>query len=115
MKIIYNNLIPFDGFLAINLFGVLFVRKNGDNSLPFLPEHTINHEAIHTEQIKELWYVLFYIWYFVEWIINWFKYGDITSAYYAISFEKEAYDNQYKKDYLSTREKYSWLKYYKKN
>ena len=115
MKIIYNNLIPFDDFLAINLFGVLFVRKNKDNSLPFLPEHTINHEAIHTEQMKELWYVLFYIWYFIEWIINWFKYSDITSAYYAISFEKEAYDNQYKKNYLSTRKKYSWLKYYKKN
>lgn len=25
MKIIYNNIIPFKGFLAINLFGVLFV------------------------------------------------------------------------------------------
>lgn len=28
MKIIYNDIIPFQGFYAINLFGVLFVREN---------------------------------------------------------------------------------------
>ena len=28
MKIIYNNIIPFKGFKAMNLFGVLFVRKD---------------------------------------------------------------------------------------
>lgn len=27
MKIIYNNLIPFKGYKAINLFGLVFVRK----------------------------------------------------------------------------------------
>lgn len=27
MKIIYNSIIPFRGFAAINLFGVLFVVK----------------------------------------------------------------------------------------
>ena len=28
MKIIYNNTIPFKGFKAMNLFGVLFVRND---------------------------------------------------------------------------------------
>ena len=27
MKIIYNNVIPFKGFTAINLFGILFARR----------------------------------------------------------------------------------------
>nr|DAE36180.1 MAG TPA: hypothetical protein [Bacteriophage sp.] len=27
MKIIYNDIIPFPGFAAINLFGVIFARK----------------------------------------------------------------------------------------
>lgn len=27
MKIIYNDIIPFQGFKAINLFGILFARK----------------------------------------------------------------------------------------
>lgn len=27
MKVIYNNIIPFKGYKAINLFGLVFVRK----------------------------------------------------------------------------------------
>lgn len=46
MKIIYNNIIPFKGFKAINLFGVLFVRK--DIKTP-MSDVDINHESIHSE------------------------------------------------------------------
>ena len=56
MKIIYNNLIPFNGYKAINLFGVLFVRKGCTMS-----EIDINHEAIHTTQMKEMLYIFFYV------------------------------------------------------
>ena len=85
MKIIYNNLIPFKGFIAINLFGVLFVRneyKKRFESEGFTT--TLNHESIHTEQIKELGYIFFYIWYFIEWLLR-LPFGN---AYYNISFEK---------------------------
>ena len=59
MKIIYNNIIPFKGFLAINLFGVLFVRGTYRD----LSATVLNHEKIHTAQMKELWYIpfLFYL------------------------------------------------------
>lgn len=50
MKIIYNNIIPFKGFLAINLFGVLFVRGTYRD----LSATVLNHEKIHTAQMKEL-------------------------------------------------------------
>lgn len=63
MKIIYNKIIPFKGFLAINLFGFLFARKK-------LTEVDINHEKIHTEQMKELLYIPFYILYILEYIIR---------------------------------------------
>jgi hypothetical protein len=43
MKIIRNNIIPFKGFKAINLFGILFVRGNAE-----LSDEVINHESIHT-------------------------------------------------------------------
>lgn len=43
MKIIRNNIIPFRGFAAINICGVLLVRK-GSAVTPRL----LNHEAIHT-------------------------------------------------------------------
>ena len=38
---------PFGRYSTINLFGVLFTKR--DN----LSKTTINHESIHTEQIKE--------------------------------------------------------------
>lgn len=66
MKIVYNNLIPFKGFAAINLFGILFVRGVK------VSEEMINHEAIHTAQMKEMLYVFFYLWYVVEWIVRLF-------------------------------------------
>ena len=43
MKVIYNNIIPFPGFKAINLFGVLFVRNGCTMS-----ESDINHEMIQS-------------------------------------------------------------------
>ena len=61
MKIIRNNYIPFKGFRAINLFGILFVRGNA-----IINERTIRHEAIHTVQMKEMLYVFFYLWYILE-------------------------------------------------
>ena len=43
MKIVYNEFIPFKGFSAINLFGILFARKGVKIS-----KKIINHELIHT-------------------------------------------------------------------
>ena len=108
MKIIYNNLIPFKGSIAINLFGVLFVRneyKKRFESGGFTT--TLNHESIHTEQIKELGYIFFYIWYLIEWLLR-LPFGN---AYYNISFEREAYTNEKNIKYLQTRKHYSFLKY----
>lgn len=102
MKIIYNKIIPFPGFQVVNLFGILFARTKLDCI-------DINHEAIHTKQMKELLYIFFYLWYFIEWLILIFKYKDVHTAYRNIRFEKEAYT--YEKDitYLSNRKHYNYL------
>lgn len=63
MKIIHTKHFPFGRYSTINLFGVLFTKR--DN----LSKTTINHESIHTEQIKEMFYIFFYIWYGLEYII----------------------------------------------
>ena len=97
MKVIYNSLIPWSGFYAINLFGVLFVR---DKFKKPISRATLNHERIHTSQMKELLYLGFYLIYFFEWIFRLFLPGD---AYKNISFEKEAYKNERNPDYLKTR------------
>lgn len=102
MKIVYNNSIPFSGFKCINICGILFVR-NGK----VMNEKDINHELIHTEQMKEMLYVFFYLWYFVEWLIRLFCKGN---AYRNISFEREAYDYDDNLNYLNEREPFAWMK-----
>lgn len=105
MKIIRNNIIPFKGFVAINLFGILFVRKD-----VVITEQTLRHEEIHTAQMKELLYVGFYILYVLCWIVNLFRYKfDNHTAYRNICFETEAHVYSVYKDYLKYRQKFAWI------
>jgi hypothetical protein len=105
MKIIYNNLLPFKGFAAINLFGVIFARSEHNP----LSGRTVNHEAIHTAQMKELGYVFFYIWYVVEWIIKLGIHG--KQSYRNISFEREAYERMDDFSYSERRKRYAFHRY----
>ena len=86
MKIIYNNIIPFKGYKAINLFGIVFARSP-------LSERDIKHEQIHTQQMKKYWYIGFYILYVCEFLLNLIICGNWKQAYRNISFEQEAYGN----------------------
>jgi hypothetical protein len=106
MKIIENNIIPFKGFLCINIYGILFVRKENyqrknEESIKLM----INHESIHTAQMKDFCKFLpiggtiFYIVYFCEWLYR-IVTPPILSAYKDISFEKEAYSYMKDSDYL---------------
>ncbi len=108
MKIVYNRIIPFGkGFYAINLFGVLFAKGP-------CPEFLLNHERIHTAQMKELGYVFFYILYLLEGFVRILQYRGYRAGYFNISFEREAYANQLNPDYLKTRKHYTFTKYLKK-
>ena len=83
MIIIKNKIIPFKGFSAIYLFGLLFTKKD-------LSKAEINHELIHERQAREMLFVFFYLWYLIEWLIRLTGKGN---AYHNISFEREAYTN----------------------
>ena len=102
MKIIRQNILPPKGFLAINLFGLLFCKKDAK-----INDVIVNHESIHTSQMKEMLYIPFYLWYVTEWLVKLLFKGN---AYKNISFEREAYDNQYNLNYLKERKHYSWIK-----
>ena len=66
MRVVRSRWIPFRGFSAINLFEVIFVRKD-------LPEEyltnthwletIVRHERIHTRQMLELLVLPFYLYY----------------------------------------------------
>lgn len=104
MKIIRNNIIPFKGFAAINICGVLFVRKD-----VIITDKMIRHETIHTEQMKELLIVPFYLVYLVEWIIKLFVHG--KQSYRNISFEREACENEQDTTYLNNRKRWAFVRY----
>lgn len=110
MKIIKSNIIPLPGFAACNLFGVLFVTpKTYDRIQRGYNKTLINHESIHTAQMKELLYLPFYILYLLFWVIRIIT-PPFDTAYRDISFEQEAYDNQSNLKYLENRKHYNWLK-----
>ena len=109
MKIIRNNFIPFKGYLAINLFGILFCRKTA-----VIDDVTINHESIHSRQMLEMLYIPYYIWYGLEYLIRLLILRNHKKAYRSISFEQEAYANEGDMEYLKNRKLYSSFKYLKK-
>ena len=137
--IIRNRLIPFGSFLAINLCGLIFVRRGH----AFTPTD-LNHERIHTRQQLELLYLPFFLLYLLEWFFRLlqillkpkhfarplvasksrrtlnqpltlnqepFTKNPFLRAYYRISFEREAYIHQSDPDYLLHRPLFAWFRY----
>jgi len=99
MKIIYNSFLPFKGFSAIALFGVIFARKE----FKPLSNKMVRHEQIHAAQAADCGgWMLFYL----QYLIYHCKYG-----YKDNPFEIEAYCNDFKKDYLISRQKFGWKIY----
>lgn len=99
IKIVYNTLLPFPGFVAMMLFGTIFARSK----YAPLPADTIRHELIHRTQAAECggWirYYLLYIW-------LWLRYG-----YRNNPMEREAFRNMFDKKYLDTRQTKAWRNY----
>ena len=107
-RVRYWKKVPFMGkdFIAINLFGLIVVRKGA-----FFPDSSLNHEMIHSAQQREMLFVFFYIWYVLEWLIRLLCSFSAKKAYFRISFEREAYANENNEEYLKRRKLFSWLKY----
>lgn len=74
----------------------------------------INHERIHIRQAIELLVLPFYVWYLIEFMIRYIHFRDFKRAYYSISFEREAYENQHRLNYCSTRPFWCFLNYVKR-
>lgn len=110
MKILYSKYLPPKAFGAMNLFGIIVVRKDYGG----LNEVEINHEQIHTRQIFEMLIIFFYLSYVIEWLIRWAQYGDRMKAYENISYEREAYRRMYDLSYLKKRKPFAFMQYYNK-
>ena len=112
-KIKYSNIIPFKGYSAINLFGLIIGRKEYGT----LSKSTINHEIIHSAQALDfckgfIGFVIFYMLYFLEWVFNLLpSLFTGNNAYRSISFEQEAYEHEREYTYLPNRKRFDWIKY----
>jgi len=104
--IVFNYFLP-KGYKGLTLFPFVFLADAADkNDVVFL-----NHERIHLRQQLELLILPFYVWYFVEYLIRLLVLKDRKKAYYAISFEREAYENEKDLNYLKGRFFWRFLKF----
>jgi len=99
----FLRFILFKNVIAITLcpFGIYYRDK--------ISAKTKRHEMIHYAQQKEMFVIFFYLWYIIEWVISFFKYG--KDAYYNISFEREAYKHD--SDLSYNRKYFAWIKFIK--
>ncbi len=88
--------------LCMNLFGVFLVRDKS-----WIDRHIVNHERIHTAQMKELLWLPFYVLYVLEWLFLIIRYFDWDKAYRSISFEREAYQHGHDLNYLQKRKHFA--------
>ena len=108
MRVVVSKVFPFEGFMACNLFGLVFVRPEFLKRSARYQSRTIQHEAIHGAQMKELLYIGFYIIYLVEWI--YWGIFRTEKAYRHINFEKEAFSHESDPGYLERRRHYAQWK-----
>jgi len=98
LLIVSKYLIP-KGFRGMAVFPFVFVRTRKDADYLV----TMNHEKIHLRQQLELFILPFFVWYFIDFILKWVRYGNREKAYRNIIFEREAYANEKDLEYLQSR------------
>jgi hypothetical protein len=108
--IVFKYLTP-RGFRGLTFYPFVFILNKKDK----LNEVFINHEKIHLRQQIELLILPFYVWYLVEYLFRLVQYKDKKKAYYNISFEREAYENEKKIDYLQTRPFFAFVRFLRCN
>ena len=111
-------------FNGITIVPYIFIYKDAYKDRPVRYAAFINHENIHVRQVDDVirkhkkkigflgnitGWITWYAGYLKEYAVNIKKYG--KAAYRNISYEREAYANQYDLAYLEDREDFAHLDY----
>lgn len=106
IKIKYSSLVPPKGYLAITLFGTMYINKREkdyweNQCTSATRKRVITHESIHMKQAEyEGGYFMFYLKYLAFWIKAMFLCGFKNSiAYYCIPYEIDAFMHETKSLY----------------
>ena len=92
---------------AIALYPFVLLRYADDRLDPVL----LNHERIHLRQQLELLVIPFYVWYLTEYVWHRRRGMSHVEAYLRISFEREAYANEHRPNYLDDRPPFAFRNY----
>ena len=102
-----NKFLLAKGFNGVSLWPFIILKdKSFKNDLVLL-----NHEKIHLKQQAEMLLLFFYVWYGIEFGIRYLQYKNKFLAYRNISFEREAYTNEFNLSYLKNRRFWDFLKF----
>ncbi len=93
-------------YAAMTIWPFIFIKDKIHKQNEIL----INHEKIHLRQQIELLWGPFFIWYIFEFLIKLIIYNNRDTAYRAISFEREAYQNESNLEYLKKRKFWAFWK-----
>ena len=107
MILIVNKYLLGKDFKGMSLWPFVILK---DKSLK-ADKTFLNHERIHLRQQIELFILPFYIWYITEYLIKLYYYKDRMLAYKNLSFEREAYSQEMKEDYLEDRKFWAFLQF----
>ncbi len=108
-KIVVFPYILSKSFAAVTIFPFIILKRKESKDDFVL----INHEKIHIRQQLELLWILFFIWFALEYLFRLIQYRNSYLAYKNISFEREAYAHEYDIDYLQNRSAFRFLKFLK--
>ena len=96
-------------FRGLAIYPFIFLREKALKE----NQKIINHEKIHLRQQIEMLWIFFFLWYGIEFFVRWIQFKDPLTAYFNISFEREAYANEILPDYLKKRKIWAFTKYLK--
>ncbi|MCF6224525.1 MAG: hypothetical protein L3J34_12485 [Flavobacteriaceae bacterium] len=105
--IIFLKYIFFSSFNALAIWPFIFLKDKSLKNDTIL----LNHEKIHLRQQIELIWFAFFIVYFIEFLIKLIIYKKPKLAYFNLSFEREAYQNEHNLNYLRHRKFWTVFKY----
>ncbi|XCF07316.1 hypothetical protein ABI125_05525 [Tamlana crocina] len=106
MILISKYLVP-RGYTGMAIFPFVFLKSKGLKG----DKQLLNHENIHLRQQLELLVIPFYVCYILEFLIRLVQFKNWQEAYRNISFEREAFANENRLDYLKNRPFWAFLKY----
>ena len=87
------------------------LKKTQEVLRMIIGKETLNEERIHTEQMKWMLFLPYYVLYLILFFIYLLKTLSFNRAYESNPFEREAKENRKDSSYCENRNKFGWLNY----